>query len=980
MAASECGGMIGIEDQHAAAGASPSLVEDGETFLFGPYRLIPSKRVLLLGDRALELGSRAFDVLVLLVRQHGEVISRKQILKQVWSDLVVDETNLRAQVAQLRQALRRSASDDEYITNVRGRGYVFVAPVQRLAPAPVPVAAPPPRPSRWKMPHRLQRLVGRQHTLDLLASQLLSNRFISIVGPGGIGKTTVAIELGHRIAGEFDNDICLVDLGSLSAPDQVLPTVAVTLGYPVQTGDVLAGLASFIADRKLLLILDCCERVIETVCEICDALFRAAPGLHILATSREMLRAEGEMVHLLRPLLLPAEKPALTANEALAAPSVQLFMQRAMASGYMTELEDKDAAAVAAICRQLDGIPLAIELAGSRLITYGFSGLLEVLQGRSILSWPGRRHEPRHRTLEATLDWSFQLLSDGERRILARLAVFVGTFTMQAAQAVASDARDDRWAVARSIESLADKSLIAIRMVGGTHQYRLLDVTRSYAELKLVESGVPDAIARRHAQFCADHLEEHHCEGRQLALMGVRRAPTLEVGNLRAALEWCFSTSGDYELGITLAANAAFVFLHLSMLPECLRWSQAALANIPDRAPAAHRMLKLQEAMATSLMYTSGNDDRVGTAIQRGLEIAAELDAREAAMHLLAGYNLFLTRREDLLAALACAERFAAMAQASGNPVESAVADWMLGSAHRLIGRERVGQEYLERGFAHADANGIDKVFYFGYEHRSRADIGRAQTAWLCGTPEKARRYSTRVIDASAAEGHPVSLCIAYLYTAPVVLWLRDFEWAEQLSDALIALATKYQLKPYLTGGLAVKGELLVLHGEVEAGVRLLREALSSLQTAQLNIVRTNALRAYTEGLARLGRVEEANQLIVEAIDHAEHGFPTTMQPDLIRTRGEVELARGNHEAAEACYSQAIARARGNGALGWELRSAISLARLWLDRNRRDDARVLLEQMIAKFTEGFGAGDLLEAEQLLMRAAIQSPATRASAG
>jgi predicted ATPase/DNA-binding winged helix-turn-helix (wHTH) protein len=459
------------------------------SYTFGPYRMVPSSRLLLAGEDQVELGGRAFDVLAMLVENQGEVLSRRQIIGRVWPDVVVDETNLRAQIAYLRQTLRREGPGDTYIRNVRGRGYVFTEPVRRGAAAPA------------KLPGRLHRIVGRRECLDLLESQLRAHRFVTLVGPGGIGKTAVAIELGHRVAADFDDAVCFVDLGSLGTPDQVVRAVAAALGCPLDGGDRTAALMHFLADRRMLMILDCCERVIEAVCELAPALLRSAPQLQLVATSREALRAEGEIVHWLEPLQLPVHKLDMTAAEALAAASVQLFMQGAAASGYVGELEDHDAGTAAAICRQLDGIPLAIELASSRVTTYGLAGLLQVLRGRSILSWPGRRLDPRHRTLEATLDWSFHMLPDCERRILARLSVFAGPFTMQAAQAIASNSLDDHWAVARSIERLADKSLLAIRSTGGNHSYRLLDMTRHYAGVKLAESGQRDLVARRHARF-----------------------------------------------------------------------------------------------------------------------------------------------------------------------------------------------------------------------------------------------------------------------------------------------------------------------------------------------------------------------------------------------------------------------------------------------------------------------------------------------
>lgn len=941
---------------------------DTEVFRFGPYRLIPSKRLLLLGEDTIELGSRAFDTLALLVRRHGEVVSRRQIIDEVWADLTVDETNLRAQIAQLRRGLGRTASGEDYVKNVRGRGYVFVAPVQSAAAAESrPLSAAPP-PARGRLPGRLQRLVGRRQALDAIASRIQASRFVSLIGAGGIGKTTLAIELGHRLASRFDGQVCFVDLGSLKAPDLVLPTVAVALGYTVNTDNLLPGLTSFLGDRRLLLVLDCCEHVIEAVADLTAALYREAPNVHLLATSREPLRAEGEMVHIVEPLELPVAKPDLTAAEALDAPSVQLFMQRAAASGYMGELQDSHAKPVAEICRQLDGNPLAIELAGSRLITYGFAGLLEGLGGGAVLAWPGRRHDPRHRTLETTLDWSFGLLSDVERRVLARLSVFVGAFTMQAAEAVAGDAAHDRRTVGRAVEELVDKSLIAIVSVDGAHLYRLLDVTRLYAEIKLAEGGEREGILRRHARFCVDALQSRDAGPRHV-IQPAGRALGLEPGNIRAALEWCFSAAGDVQLGIDLAAHAARMWLDLSLLRECLRWCRIAFARL-DGEQASPRTLRLQEALALSQMYTSGNDEHVGAAIERGLEMAAALGERESELHLLAGHNLLLTRRADFMAALRAAERFEALAHASQDPVEIVASEWMLGSTHQLIGRQALGLELLERGTARAEALGIGKTYYFGFDHRGRAGIGRAWSSWLCGMPDKARRLAEHLLDETRADNHPVSMCIAYLYTSSVVLWLRDLDWAADLVESLIELAARHQLEPYKTAGTALKGELMAARGDTEAGVALLRSVMEPLRDEQLNIVRTPALRAYAEVLARTGNVDEAESTIAALVERAETASPTYLLPELLRTQADILLVRRpvDTTAVEAGYRKAIARACSDGALGWELRAANSLARLLVAAGRGEEARASLGQTFARFTEGFETADLRDARQLLQEA------------
>ncbi|OAF10221.1 hypothetical protein AYJ54_11085 [Bradyrhizobium centrolobii] len=946
-----------------------------EAFEFGPYRLIPSKRLLLTGQKAVELGSRAFDILTLLLEHRGEVVSRRQILDHAWPGLTVDEANLRVQMSDLRRALNVEDDGASYITNVQGRGYMFVAPVRTVSSSQAAVTSSGALSTGGKLPWRPQRVIGRADAVDALVAQTLAYRFVTIVGPGGIGKTTLAVELGHRLASEFGDDVFYADLGSLKAPDLVLPTIAAALGYTAHSGDLLTALALFVADRRLMLIVDCCEHVIEEAANLTAKLFQHAPNIHLVATSREALRADGETVYLIEPLGLPAEREEMTADEVARAPSVELLMQRAAASGYVGGVDDANALAAAEICRRLDGNPLAIELAASRLVTYGFRGLLEGLRGRAVLTWPGRRHEPRHRSLEATLDWSFRLLSDVERRVLARLSVLIGPFTMQAAQALAVDAIDEGWTVARAVEELADKSLIAILPVDDTHLYRIPDITRYYAEMKLAESGERQKVLRRHAEFCTDTLRQADGEPRHLIERRTLRHG-LHVGNVRAALDWCFSSLGDARLGTALAAFASRMLLDRSMLTECLRWCEIAVAHIDEREPLSICALRLQEALALCRMYLKANDDQVGDTIARALDMAAALGERQSELHLLAGRNLFLTRRGDYTGALVAAERFAGLAQSSQDPVEIAASEWMLGSTHNLIGHQDLGRELVERGIARAEALGIGKTYYFGFDNKARGTLGRVWTSWLCGAPEKARRLAERVIDEWGAQNHPVSSCIAYLYSAVVVLWLRDLDWAERLIETLIEVADKHQLMPYRTGGMALKGELLLARGQTEASVAVLRAVLEPLGTEQLTILRTPAMRAYSEGLARMGEVDQAEGSIAGLIEQAETVSPTYLLPELLRTQGDVMLARrpADRARAEACYLRALEQARTDGAVGWELRAAIALARLWQEDQRAGDAAELLQRSLSKFTEGADTPDLIDARQLLQSMQWRDPA------
>ena len=319
-----------------------------------------------------------------------------------------------------------------------------------------------------RLPPKLTRMIGRDDTIRTLSAQLMMWRFVSIVGAGGIGKTTVAISVAHALLDGFDGAVFFVDLAALIDATLVPTAVASALGFMLQTEDPLRSLAAFIGDKKILLVLDNCEHVIDIAAVLAERVVSEAPQAHVLTTSREALRVEGEHVHVLYALDCPPEDGGLTATAVLPYPAVQLFMERAAASGHGTVLSDIDAPVVATICRRLDGIALAIELAASRASSLGIRGIAELLDNRFSLVWHGRRTAlPRHQTLNAMLDWSYNLLSPHEKAVLGRLSVFVGDFTLEAARSVASDVETDgarptdEARAAEAIASLLDKSLIS---------------------------------------------------------------------------------------------------------------------------------------------------------------------------------------------------------------------------------------------------------------------------------------------------------------------------------------------------------------------------------------------------------------------------------------------------------------------------------------------------------------------------------------
>ena len=415
---------------------------------FGPFKLSPAERLLLKGDEPVAVGGRAFDILSKLVEHAGDVVSKQEILQSAWPGVLVEDGALRVQIAHLRRMIGDGQDGIRYIASVSGRGYCFVAPVRRSwtdrdhSPANSIAAAS----SRSKLPARRPYMVGRDETVRALVSLLESRRFVSIVGPGGIGKTTVALATAHAIADDFEGAVFFVDLGALTDPSLVVPTIASEVGCIIQASDPASTLTTFLEDKRLCLVLDSCEHVIDTVAAIAARLFDRAPLVSLMTTTREALRVTGENVYSLLPLDGPSDDPNISVDQVLASPAVQLFMHRAAASGYGLELTDADARIVADICRRLDGIALAIEIAASRVGAHGVRGMAELLDNQSKLLWQGVRNAtPRHKTLQAMLDWSYNLLSVSEQKTLRHLAVFVGSFTLEAARSIA-DGRP-RWAL-----------------------------------------------------------------------------------------------------------------------------------------------------------------------------------------------------------------------------------------------------------------------------------------------------------------------------------------------------------------------------------------------------------------------------------------------------------------------------------------------------------------------------------------------------
>ena len=941
-------------------------VQPGDVLSFGPFSLFLAGRMLKRAAETIPLGGRALDVLIALTERAGEVVSYGELISIAWPNVTVDESNLRVQIATLRKAMSDGEHGARYISNITGRGYCFVAPVSRSTGRLTVLEGHSDSEQLRKLPPRLTRMVGREEAVQAVSEQLAAERFVSIVGPGGIGKTTVAISVAHALLNGFGDAVSFVDLSLLTNPRLVPTAVASALGFMIQAHDPFGSLVAFIGDKKILLVLDNCEHVIDSAAELAERVVNEAPQAHILATSREALRVEGERVHFLYSLACPPGDVDLTATEILRYPAAQLFMERAAASGHRAGLSDIEAPIVATICRRLDGIALAIELAASRAGSLGIRGIAELLDNRFSLLWHGRRTAlPRHQTLNAMLDWSFNLLPELERAVLSRLSVFIGDFTVEAACSVASETEGDEASPLDALDSLIAKSLISTSWISGSTYYRLLDTTRAYARAKLADRGEEAPVARRHAEFYSAFLRSDDIIRSRIGKHDLTKY-TPHIGNVRAALEWALSNRDDPAFGVALVAQSAPLLLGLSLLEECRRYCESALAALDDASSCTKTEMILQESLALASMYTRGNDRKVRAAIERGLALAEALEDRSRQLQLLASLNLLLVRQGDLRGARAAVEQGRSVAQAISDPAGLIWADWMMGVSHYLSGDQVAAQFHLEKGMSFASESGSHHANYFGSVNRIGAMVALARVLWLRGFPDRAMTMAQDAIDEmSRGRNHPVSVCTSLLYGGSVVFWTGNVTAAWELVEQLIAFAGRHSLGPYRAAGIGLKGELQIARNDVPAGIESLREALELMQIEQYNVIRTTLMGALAEGLRKIGRLREALAMVDEAIARSIDTGAEFDLPELLRIKAQILAAREDHKAARNCLKDSIAKAQVQHALSLELRSAMTLTGLLRREGNLAEARRSLASVFERFTEGFETTDLRVARGFL---------------
>jgi predicted ATPase/DNA-binding winged helix-turn-helix (wHTH) protein len=920
---------------------------------FGPFRLIPSRRILFRDGKPLRLGSRALDLLIALVDSGKDLISKEDLLKRVWPDTFIEEANLRVHVAALRKLLGDEGTGDQYISTVAGRGYCFVAPIVRIEEhADHLISVSPAAEPAHSLPASLTRVIGRSESVEAISSQLVRRRFVTIVGPGGIGKTTVALAVAAHLADSYRDRVCFVQLAPLSDPRLIPGALASVLGLATLGDQPLAALVAHLKSKSMLILLDNCEHALDAVAVLAESLLRGAPGVQLLATSRQPIRGEGEFLYHLPALAVPPPTARPSMTEALGFSAVELFAERAAASLDSFELTDSNVTTVIDICHRLDGIPLAIELAAARIDLFGLEGLAAGLNDCFSLLTKGRRTAlPRHQTLRATLDWSFELLSEGEKIVLRRLALLVGEFTMEAAIALGSGAEKTAADIVDTITGLIEKSLVSTDLSGNVVHYRLLSTTRAYALEKLKLSGESDSIARCHAAYFRQFARRAEAEWETLPAARWLPIYGRSIDDIRSAIDWTLSTSDQFLTGLDITISTAPLWFQLSLMDEYRERLQRALEALSRSSNAdLAREVRLRIALGHAVWYAANDADLMQDAFTRALEISEAIDDRPAQLQALWGVWAVRRSRGEYKNALAVATRYEQVALAYGDPKFVSLANRILSVNHHYLGNQEMALRLVEsvQSLPPQKVRSANNDFQLDRHVAMTALLSRIQ--WLQGFPDQAAASAHEAVEAAVKTGHVLSLGYALCMAGcPVALWTGNLSEAKRYTGLLREHAARNGL--YSTWGECYEHVIRLRQGTENQAL------LAFCIEPRVDVSTISNLAGLT--------LESAS---ANLLSDSESAAPCWSYPEILRVDADLILQTrpaNAEKTAETKLLRSLELARSASLPSFELRTATSLTRLWHRTKRKAKARDLLESAYGKFTEGFATSDLSAARQLL---------------
>jgi len=932
---------------------------------FGAFVVWESQRRIERNGQTVRVGSRAFDLLLQLIKRAGEVISKDQLLAAVWADVVVEEASVRVHMSTLRKALGEPGEGDEckeWISNIPLRGYRFNGRVscERSDEPPViageakPMA---PVPGFARLPVRLTKLVGRADQIERVLGALQANRLVTIIGTGGIGKTRVAIRSAERLEEQAAVQIAFIDFSSLISQDHVLSTMARALGAPPDIPDTMQIIHQRLKGRDALLLLDNCEHVLDTLAPLLAGLVAALPGLRVLATSREAFRMEGEHVVRLPALALPDDEVAGLA-EALRAPAVELLVERAKAAG-AGNFSDADGALLARISRQIDGIPLAIELVAARLGVQSIGDLARRLADHiRIYAIDSRSALPRHRTLAAALDWSLALLNDTELRLFRRLSVFRGRFDVESALGLAAGDMDPD-AAFDALISLANKSLVFFDGSDGIAPYRLLDTTRSYAAELLAQSGEQPAMLARHATFMLELMKAATKEMSDLSEQAWNDRHAHRLDDVRCALEVCLTRQPDAKTAAALAIASAPLWYRLAQVEEYRDRVSAALALVEQQPePDTETATWLNTALVSALLHTGGSIPALSAACERAVAGALKVKVRVLELQARWGGCTHDMFRGEYATALRHGEAMHAVVQSWSDPAALNLSHRVMAMASHFCGQFDTSRLHSEAAIRLGDDSGRARATMVGVDPIVAAQAMLSRTYWIQGETSKALATASDAVARAQRAGSYLSLCAALYGACAVALWSDELELARIWVRLMRTEAERRGLVGWLRHAEWFNEGLQARLAQQEDP----RMRNPSDRFAAYDVPRKEMLVTFCPDV-----VDD------EMIARVLRGDGQWSAAEVWRAAGWRSERRGATQEAEEFYLRALSTARQQGAVGWELRASASLAMLCIKLDRPRQATQLLDEVCQRVPADSGNAQLTQVQVLRDRLSGTQP-------
>ena len=888
---------------------------------FGPFRLSLTNRQLTKSGAPVTMGGRALEILIALVERAGEVVSKQDLIASAWPKVFVEEANLRVQVTALRRILGDGNDGQAFIQNVARQGYVFSGRIQFSGSETGGDAQEQPGLSTFhNLPSPLQSVIGRETVVAQLVMHLAGRRLVTIAGTGGVGKTTAAIEVGRALLHEHDA-VIVVDLARVTDASHDASTIKAAISSTLMIQQ--QPLSEPLPIPSSLIILDNCEHLLKATAEAAEELLRNSPEAKILATSREPLRAAGELVFRLSGLKVPPVDDGSSLVDPLSFAAVRLFVERAASVLGNYVPQPPDIPIIIELCRRFEGMPLAIELAAGRVDAYGIKGLGQRLDDAFQLLTTGRRTAlPRHQTLQATLNWSFDQLSDSEKTTLARISVFPGLFSLDAGAELASIA-EPIWSTTDDIASLVMKSLVNADFTQEMPHYRLLETTRVYARAKLRKRGEFDRLSKRHAILVQARLEKIGRDKGHTASPDRISAFATLVDDLRVCLAWCFGPNGDTELGVELAIASSTVWFELSLVSEARIYFEQAIAALePTSQTDPARVISLLSSLGTALIYTIGPGPEVDRLWAKAARIAEA--SGDPSLMLDAFYGTWLSEIAggEYRRSLATAETFRVLAHAKAENIPGAavrIGDRLLGVSRLYVGQVSGACESLE-AYIDSQSPPLSPIVRMQYDQSASARAYHAMTMWLLGRQDAALASAASCVEDARLRGHTTSLSLVLVEAGcPVPYYSGALDIMEERVDLLQSIAGRQTFGPWRAWGGCFRGALSFGRGRLEAAIEQLSIGLEELTRTRWPVRRTFFLSILAQALNSHGRFDEGGRCIEDALAMCAASGEAWHLPELLRVKAEL-LHRVSPEAAFTLLQQAKLIAQQNMMVAWQTR------------------------------------------------------------